>query len=63
MINTLADFPPDRSSITAYCDDCEQGAQVVIERLPESMTIHRLRAGLRCSECGSRQTRIIISYC
>jgi hypothetical protein len=61
MQNTLADFPPDRFSIHAYCE-CGHNAQIDLARLSENLTINSLRARLRCAACGGREISIRIGW-
>jgi len=61
MASTLADFPPDRFAIHAYCE-CGHSARVGADRLPADMQIQWLRSRLRCGACGSRQVSIRIEW-
>ena len=61
MPNTLADFPPDRFAIHAFCE-CGHSDQVATARLPGELSIDALRSRLRCSVCGSRQVSIRIVW-
>ena len=58
--NTLNDFHPAKFAIYRYCTDCDHRG--VAPRADESMTIPALKAGLRCSACGSHDTSIRICY-
>jgi len=60
--NTLADFPPDRFSITGHCYACGRSVWLDTAQLPPDMPIPTLRASLRCTVCGSRDTGLTISY-
>lgn len=55
----LADFPPERFAIHAYCV-CGHGAQIDLEALQPTLTIDALRARLRCGACGGRDVSIRI---
>ena len=61
MPNTLADFPPDRFAIYAFCE-CGHTDQVATARLPAELPIDALRSRLRCRVCGSRQVSIRIIW-
>jgi hypothetical protein len=61
MPNTLADFPPDRFAIHAYCE-CGHDAKIDLERLPSTLAIDTLRARLRCAACGRRDVSIRIGW-
>jgi len=54
MPNTLADLPPDRFAIHAFCE-CGHQASTDTVRLPAELLIDALRSRLRCRVCGSRQ--------
>jgi len=61
MPNALADFPPDRFAIHAFCA-CGHQAPIDTTRLPASLTIDILRARLRCGACGGREVSIRIIW-
>ena len=61
MPNTLADFPPDRFAIHAYCA-CGHQARVPTEALPVGLSVDVLRARLRCQACGSHKASIRIGW-
>ena len=61
MSNYLADFPPDRFAIHAYCE-YGHGAKIDTERLPSKLAIAALRALLRCGACGGRDVSIRIGW-
>ena len=61
MPSTLADFPPDRFAIHAYCARGHQ-ARVPPETLPRDLLIDALRARLRCQACGGREVSIRIVW-
>jgi len=60
--NTLADFPPERFSITAYCDACGHSQEVDIAKLPNDLPIPVFRANARCTECGAKGASLTIGY-
>ena len=60
MVNTLADFPPDRFDTIAFCNDCDHQGRVPPETLPPDMPMDAFDIQLRCSECGSRNAQVRI---
>lgn len=61
MENTLADFPPDRFAIAAFCA-CGHSAQIDYRRLPYETPVNSLRSGLICKVCGRRDPGIRIHW-
>jgi len=60
--NTLADFPPDKFSITAYCDACGHSGHLDTAKLPPELPMPALDGLVVCSVCGHRQVHFTISY-
>lgn len=60
--NPVADFPAESFAILAFCDACGHQALLDRRRLPTGLTVQQVRARLRCSACGSRDTSIRIVY-
>lgn len=61
MPNTLADFPPDRFAIYAYCS-CGHESKVDTTALPQDLQMDTLHARLRCSACGGSDVQIRIVW-
>ena len=55
-MNTLADFPPDRFAIHAFCT-CGHRGQVDTVNLPLSLPMDTLHARLCCQVSGVRHFR------
>ena len=61
MPNTLADFPPERFAIYAFCE-CGHQASIDTASLPPELPVDTLRSRLRCRACSSRQVSIRIVW-
>jgi hypothetical protein len=61
MSNTIADFPPDRFEIRAYCE-CGHDAVLPVETLPADLTVDALRSRLCCQACGRRDVQLSIIW-
>lgn len=61
MSNYLADFPPDKFGIFAYCN-CGRQAKVDTSRLPQSLPMDTLHRKLRCQACGGREISMRIVW-
>lgn len=60
--NLLPDFPPDEFTIIVFCDSCDHRADLDRDNVPKDMTVQELRRHLRCSDCGSRECSLRITY-
>jgi hypothetical protein len=41
-------------AVTATCEACGRSADVVVDALPESVTVPKAGQRLRCSQCGGK---------
>jgi len=60
--NTIADFPPDRFSITAHCEACGHSHGIDTDKLPLDLPMHVLQAHARCTACGAKGASLRIAY-
>lgn len=61
MTNSLADFPPDRFAIVAFCA-CGHQAAIESGGLPADLPMLILQRSLRCAACGGRGASIRIVW-
>ena len=61
MDNRLADFPPDRFAIMAYCT-CGHSPRIDCQVFPPDTLVNSLRPRLVCWACGRRDPGVRILW-